>query len=147
MNTIKMMTILTLLVALSGCGVLEDESAPTDVTGEWTGSLSDGEGTTHGVRLTMEQTDDVITGFYRAGKALANGRGFSYGGDLTGTVSGSAVTLNLDPGIVMDFDSRGNPLYCTVLASATIERGSTLSGNYIGCGGDFSDQLSLTLEP
>jgi hypothetical protein len=123
----RLVGVATVLLILAGCSA----AAPSSIAGTWSGTMTDvlaGPGT---LQFSITQSESSLTGTWTMKfPAAAN----PVGGTLTGTLSGSNVTLVL---------TNSNPAACAANVTATVS-GSTMTGMYSECtgdGGTFTAQL------
>jgi hypothetical protein len=115
---------------LTGCGA----TAPSSVAGTWTGSLVDALAGPATLQYTLSQSGSTLSGTWSSKfPAAAN----PVTGTLTGTLSGSTVTL------ILAIDNSS----CQESVTATAS-GSTMTGTYSddNCGGGDGGTFTLQLQ-
>ena len=138
---ITLPTLLLALMAVIAIGCGDDDnpmnSVTSDVTGEWTGQMvSDyssafGNG---GIRLTLDQTGDAVTGSFRLGYKVSPSRSYSTGGSVTGQRAGDTLSLVLI--------NSGDDV-CTTLVTMDIASG-TMSGMHANACNGSSGTISVS---
>lgn len=88
MKRFRFIPLLVLLVTMGGCSSLgANDDEPIDLTGDWYGTIVTPSGQQNGIRLTIAQLGDDLSGSYRESELLANGRVRSTGGSLNGVIA------------------------------------------------------------
>ena len=113
-----------------GGGGGSDSSAASDVTGAWQGTYSTSLVATSDLSLTLTQESNEFSGTYTTEDS---------GGSITGTVSGKAITFDLDPAPECpgDFDGSGTIEGSTIVLTFS---GANCLGNHRNGRADLNKQ-------
>jgi len=124
--------VLVLLLAVaSGCA--PNPTRPSSITGTWVGTVASNIVGNLSMQLTLTQSGTAVSGTFTQ---TVPGAASSFGGPLTGTIDGSALSLALNFGT------------CTRTWTGTWS-GTTLSGTYVAsgvCGNMDQGTFTVTLE-
>ncbi len=137
MHTLRVLSIALCLVAAglaaSSCGstATSPSSTTANLAGTWTGTLTDGISGTGNLKMVMTQSGISLTGTWEALYSVA---AKNQTGSLTGTVSGSSVSLMLKP-------SSASTCQGKIIATAS---GSSFSGMYSAVNCSVTDTGSMS---
>ena len=135
-NVVKLFTVVALALIVSACSG-DSPTSPTgsstaSVQGTWSGTITNSEYGGRGpARVTVSQTGSSLSGtWYAMGPYGADS------GSLTGSVSGSAVSITLSP---------SDPTNCPTKVTAIVS-GTSMSGTYaaFNCAAPLSGGVTLT---
>jgi hypothetical protein len=128
-----LLLVLGLSVGLVSCGGDDDDE---DISGNYLGTLQDNTGSTGSIIASLTQNGSAVVGTFRTTFLVGNGA-IGNGGNVSGAVSGSSVTLTVNP---------SDPRDCPFTATGSIDD-DEITGVYsafncsVSAGGTFNIRL------
>lgn len=136
MRVKAIISVLVLIGLATGCGSSSSPTTPSviSIAGNWSGTLSDNFAGTGRLAFTFAQSSAALSGTW---STTYSDPGYNNGGSLSGSVSGSSVTVTLTPSV---------PTYCPYNVTGTLNGSTSLSGTYaaFNCSVAVSGTFSAT---